>query len=82
MLYDKVLHFSPLQILNSLVNSMKTIKEKSVESSTDLQDEKTHRLKKSIEQIELGLGEAQVRSITNSLRNVCIIEYRYRLYNW
>lgn len=47
------------QILNSLLNSMKSIKEKNAET-TDLQEEKANILKKSTEEIELGLGEAQV----------------------
>ena len=39
---------------------MQTIKEKNMDSSTNLVEEKTNILKKSIESIELGLGEAQV----------------------
>ena len=40
---------------------MQTIKEKNMDSSTNLVEEKTNILKKSIESIELGLGEAQVK---------------------
>ena len=46
------------QILNSLLNSMKTIKKENMD--TNLVEEKTNILKKSIDMIELGLGEAQV----------------------
>ena len=46
------------QILNSLLSSMKAIKEKNGE--TNLVEEKTNILKRSIDQIDLGLGEAQV----------------------
>ncbi|CAH1791618.1 unnamed protein product [Owenia fusiformis] len=46
------------QILNSLLSSMKTIKKEN--GDTNLVEEKTGILKKSIETIELGLGEAQV----------------------
>ena len=47
------------QILNSLLSSMKTIKKEN--GDTNLVEEKTGILKKSLEMIELGLGEAQVR---------------------
>ncbi|KAL3872954.1 hypothetical protein ACJMK2_036123 [Sinanodonta woodiana] len=46
------------QILNGLISTMKTIKRESGE--TNLIEEKTNILKKSLETIELGLGEAQV----------------------
>ena len=46
------------QILNSLLSSMQTIKEKNGE--TNLVEEKANILKKSIDMIDLGLGEAQV----------------------
>ena len=46
------------QILNSLLSSMKTIKKEN--GDTNLVEEKTSILKKSLEMIELGLGEAQV----------------------
>ena len=52
------------QILNSLLNSMKTIKKENAD--TNLVEEKTNILKKSVEMIELGLGEAQVSSSSNS----------------
>lgn len=46
------------QILNSLLTSMKTIKREN--GDTNLVEEKANILKKSLESIELGLGEAQV----------------------
>ncbi len=46
------------QILNSLLSSMKTIKLE--HGDTNLVEEKTDILKKSLEAIDLGLGEAQV----------------------
>lgn len=49
------------QILYSLLNSMKTIKKENGE--TNLVEEKTNILKKSVDSIELGLGEAQVRHV-------------------
>ena len=49
------------QILDSLLSSMKTIKEKNGE--TNLVEEKTNILKRSIDQIDLGLGEAQVSKL-------------------
>lgn len=48
------------QILNGLLTTMKTIKKESGE--TNLMEEKTNILKKSLETIELGLSEAQVRN--------------------
>lgn len=50
------------QILNGLLSSMKTIKKEN--EDTNLMEEKTNRLKKSLETIELGLSEAQVRGQT------------------
>ena len=47
------------QILNGLLSSMKTIKKEN--GDTNLMEEKTNILKTSLETIELGLGEAQVR---------------------
>ena len=47
------------QILNGLLTSMKTIKKEN-NGDTNLMEEKTDILKKSLETIELGLGEAQV----------------------
>ena len=46
------------QILNSLLSSLKTIKRES--GDTNLVEEKTNILKKSLETIELGISEAQV----------------------
>jgi len=46
------------QILNGLLSSMKTIKREN--GDTNLMEEKTNRLKKSLETIELGLSEANV----------------------
>ncbi|XP_041353785.1 kinesin light chain-like isoform X3 [Gigantopelta aegis] len=46
------------QILNSLLTSMKTIKREN--GDTNLVEEKTNILKKTLEMIDLGLGEAQV----------------------
>ena len=46
------------QILNSLLNSMKTIKKEN--GDTNLVEEKTTILKKTVEMIDLGLGEAHV----------------------
>ena len=47
------------QILNSLLSSMKTIKDQS--GDTNIVEEKANLLKKSLEMIDLGLGEAQVK---------------------
>lgn len=47
------------QILNSFLSSMKTVK-KEHSGETNLMEEKSNILKKSIEMIDLGLGEAQV----------------------
>ena len=47
------------QILNSLLSSMKTIKKEN--GDTNLVEEKTYILKKALETIDLGIGEAQVR---------------------
>ena len=49
------------QILNGLLSSMKTIKKEN--GDTNLMEEKTNILKTSLETIELGLGEAQVRLV-------------------
>ena len=46
------------QILNSLLSSMKTIKKEN--GDTNLVEEKTYILKKALETIDLGIGEAQV----------------------
>jgi kinesin light chain len=46
------------QILNGLLTSLKSIKREN--GDTNLPEEKTNRLKKSLETIELGLSEAQV----------------------
>ncbi|XP_052829563.1 kinesin light chain isoform X6 [Octopus bimaculoides] len=55
------------QILYSLLNSMKTIKKEN--GDTNLVEEKTNILKKSVDSIELGLGEAQVMmSLANHLQ--------------
>lgn len=47
------------QILNSLLNSLNAIKKEN--GDTNLIEEKTNILQKSLETIELGLGEGQVR---------------------
>ena len=49
------------QILNSLLSSLKTIKKES--GDTNLVEEKTNILKKSLETIELGISEAQVTTL-------------------
>jgi len=49
------------QILNSLLSSMKTIKKEN--GDTNLVEEKTHILQKALETIDLGLSEAQVRTL-------------------
>ena len=54
------------QILNGLLSSMKTIKKEN--EDTNLMEEKTNRLKKSLETIELGLSEAQVRGQTQAVK--------------
>lgn len=46
------------QILNTLLSSLKTIKREN--GDTNLVEEKTYILQKSLETIELGLGEGQV----------------------
>lgn len=46
------------QILNSLLSSVKTIKKEN--GDTNLVEEKSGILKKSLEMLDLGLGEAQV----------------------
>ena len=51
------------QILNSLLTSMKTIKREN--GDTNLVEEKTNILKKTLEMIDLGLGEAQVSNLMN-----------------
>ncbi|XP_056020678.1 kinesin light chain-like isoform X12 [Ostrea edulis] len=57
------------QILNGLLSSMKTIKREN--EDTNLMEEKTNRLKKSLETIELGLSEAQVMmALANHLQHV------------
>lgn len=57
------------QILNGLLSSMKTIKKEN--EDTNLMEEKTNRLKKSLETIELGLSEAQVSAIQFQTWNSC-----------
>ena len=47
------------QILQTLLSSMKTIKREN--GDTNLVEEKTNILQRSLETIELGLGEGQVR---------------------
>lgn len=49
------------QILNTLLNSIKTIKREN--GDTNLVEEKTNILQRSLETIELGLGEGQVRRL-------------------
>ncbi|XP_076464620.1 kinesin light chain-like isoform X3 [Babylonia areolata] len=57
------------QILNSLLSSLKTIKRES--GDTNLVEEKTNILKKSLETIELGISEAQVMiSLTQHFQNI------------
>jgi chromosome segregation ATPase len=58
------------QILNGLLSSMKTIKKEN--EDTNLMEEKTNRLKKSLETIELGLSEAQV-SLAHQYRWQCCL---------
>lgn len=57
------------QILNGLLSSMKTIKKEN--EDTNLMEEKTNRLKKSLETIELGLSEAQVSALQFQTWNSC-----------
>lgn len=57
------------QILNGLLSSMKTIKKEN--EDTNLMEEKTNRLKKSLETIELGLSEAQVSALQFKTWNSC-----------
>jgi len=57
------------QILNSILSSMKTVKKEN--GDTNLMEEKSNILKKSIEMIDLGLGEAQVMiALANHLQYV------------
>lgn len=56
------------QILNGLLTSVKTIKKEN--GDTNLMEEKTNILKKSLETIELGLSEAQV----SGQRCPCLVE--------
>lgn len=57
------------QILNGLLTSLKSIKREN--GDTNLPEEKTNRLKKSLETIELGLSEAQVMmALANHLQHV------------
>ncbi|KAL8611109.1 hypothetical protein ACOMHN_064399 [Nucella lapillus] len=57
------------QILNSLLSSLKTIKKES--GDTNLVEEKTNILKKSLETIELGISEAQVMiALTQHFQNI------------
>lgn len=56
------------QILNSLLTSMKTIRKEN--GDTNLVEEKANILKKSVDSIELGLGEAQVMmALANHLQH-------------
>ena len=66
------------QILNSLLSSMKTIKMES--GDTNLVEEKSNIIKKSLDQIELGLGEAQVgrRITTSGLQTVIVCSDRFK----
>lgn len=50
------------QILNTLLSSMKTIKREN--GDTNLVEEKTNILQRSLETIELGLGEGQVNVLS------------------
>ena len=56
------------QILNGLLSSMKTIKREN--GDTNLVEEKTNRLKKSLETIELGLNEAHVSNEFHSWHGI------------
>ncbi|KAK7103685.1 hypothetical protein V1264_018537 [Littorina saxatilis] len=57
------------QILNSLLSSLKTIKRES--GDTNLVEEKTNILKKSLETLELGISEAQVMiALTQHFQNI------------
>ena len=65
------------QILNGLLSSMKTIKREN--GDTNLVEEKTNRLKKSLETIELGLNEAHVSNEFHSWHG--ILHYIYA-FHW
>ncbi|BFZ07109.1 hypothetical protein BsWGS_10148 [Bradybaena similaris] len=57
------------QILNTLLSSLKTIKREN--GDTNLVEEKTYILQKSLETIELGLGEGQVMmDLSNYLQKI------------
>jgi len=57
------------QILNTLLSSMKTIKREN--GDTNLVEEKTNILQRSLETIELGLGEGQVMmDLSNYLQKI------------
>ncbi|XP_055879072.1 kinesin light chain-like isoform X9 [Biomphalaria glabrata] len=57
------------QILNTLLNSIKTIKREN--GDTNLVEEKTNILQRSLETIELGLGEGQVMmDLSNYLQKI------------
>lgn len=67
------------QILNTLLSSMKTIKREN--GDTNLVEEKTNILQRSLETIELGLGEGQVGSqVFFLLLSVSMLLYLFFLY--
>lgn len=59
------------QILNSLLSSMKTIKKEN--GDTNLVEEKSSILKKSLDMIDLGLGESQVSSPAPAIYHLGIL---------
>lgn len=61
------------QILNGLLTSMKSIQKEN--GDTNLMEEKTNILKKSLETIELGLSEAQVSKVSHQCRKITLLMY-------
>lgn len=56
-------------ILHSLLETIKCLKK---DEEANLVHEKSNLLRKSVEMIELGLGEAQVRALTREGRHVAV----------
>lgn len=68
------------QILNSLLSSMKTIKREN--GDTNLVEEKTNILKRSLETLDLGLAEAQVCSRRIGRLGVMLMFLRFIFESW
>ena len=60
------------QILYTLLSSMKPIKREN--GDTNLVEQKTNILQRSLETIELGLGEGQVINLSNCFILICFLQ--------